>query len=70
MIDDALGQVLKNVSHAFARPDILDIKPSTALYDADATPEKRARMEATTAKTIGLETGVWLTGFQARASSD
>ncbi|VDB84510.1 unnamed protein product [Peniophora sp. CBMAI 1063] len=56
--------VLENVSHAFARPNILDIKLGTVLYDESATPEKRARMEETARKTTSLETGVRLTGFQ------
>ncbi|KZV68097.1 SAICAR synthase-like protein [Peniophora sp. CONT] len=56
--------VLENVSHAFARPNILDIKLGTVLYDEGATPEKRARMEETARKTTSAETGVRLTGFQ------
>ena len=61
--------MLENVSHAFARPNILDIKLGTVLYDASATPEKRARMEDTARKTTSLETGVRLTGFQVLVSS-
>ncbi|KAK0210148.1 SAICAR synthase-like protein [Desarmillaria ectypa] len=56
--------VLENLSHPFARPNILDIKLGTILYDEDASPEKVARMEKAARETTSLETGVRLTGFQ------
>ncbi|KAI0668333.1 SAICAR synthase-like protein [Trametes maxima] len=56
--------VLENLSYAFAKPNILDIKLGTVLYDDEATPEKRARMEKTARDTTSFETGVRLTGFQ------
>ncbi|KAI0781528.1 SAICAR synthase-like protein [Trametes elegans] len=56
--------VLENLSHSFARPNILDVKLGTVLYDDEAPPEKRARMEKTARETTSLETGVRLTGFQ------
>ena len=56
--------VLENLSHSFAKPNILDIKLGTILYDDGASPEKRARMEKTARETTSLETGVRLTGFQ------
>ncbi|KAK7677069.1 hypothetical protein QCA50_019967 [Cerrena zonata] len=46
------------------KPNILDIKLGTVLYDLDATPEKKARMEKTARETTSLETGIRLTGFQ------
>ncbi|EJF56298.1 SAICAR synthase-like protein [Dichomitus squalens LYAD-421 SS1] len=56
--------VLENLSHSFAKPNILDVKLGTVLYDDEASPEKRARMEKTARETTSLETGVRLTGFQ------
>lgn len=56
--------VLENLAHLFARPNILDIKLGTVLYDDDASPEKKARMEKTARETTSLTTGVRLTGFQ------
>ena len=56
--------VLENLSHSFKKPNISDIKLGTVLYDNDASPEKRARMEKTARETTSLETGVRLTGFQ------
>ncbi|EKM56120.1 uncharacterized protein PHACADRAFT_145233 [Phanerochaete carnosa HHB-10118-sp] len=56
--------VLENLSYGFAKPNILDIKLGTTLYDEDASDEKRARMEKKARETTSLETGVRLTGFQ------
>ena len=51
---------------AFVKPNILDIKLGTVLYDDGASAEKRARMEKTARETTSLATGVRLTGFQVR----
>ncbi|KAK0227780.1 SAICAR synthase-like protein [Armillaria fumosa] len=56
--------VLENLTYPFIRPNILDIKLGTVLYDEDAPPEKVVRMEKTARETTSLETGVRLTGFQ------
>ncbi|KAF9557757.1 SAICAR synthase-like protein [Agrocybe pediades] len=64
---DAEGKesiVLENLSYPFLKPNILDIKLGTVLYDDSASPEKVARMEKTAKETTSLETGVRLTGFQ------
>lgn len=54
----------------FQKPNLLDIKLGTVLYDEDATPEKRARMEKAAAETTSSETGIRITGFQVRDSCD
>lgn len=56
--------VLENLSHGFLKPNILDIKLGTVLYDETASPEKVERMLKTAKATTSLETGVMLTGFQ------
>ncbi|PCH38530.1 SAICAR synthase-like protein [Wolfiporia cocos MD-104 SS10] len=56
--------VLENLTYTFLKPNILDVKLGTVLYDEDATPEKRARMEKTARETTTSETGIRLTGFQ------
>lgn len=56
--------VLENLSKAFTKPNILDIKLGTALYDDDASEEKKQRMIKTAAETTSLETGIRMTGFQ------
>ncbi|OJT02013.1 Inositol polyphosphate multikinase [Trametes pubescens] len=66
---DTQSIVLENLSHRFVKPNILDIKLGTVLYDDEATPEKRARMEKTARDTTSFETGVRLTGFQVYDST-
>jgi len=56
--------VLENLSNAFSKPNILDIKLGTRLYDDEANEEKQARMIETAKATTSFETGVRLTGFQ------
>ncbi|KDQ59794.1 hypothetical protein JAAARDRAFT_33371, partial [Jaapia argillacea MUCL 33604] len=63
--EDKDSLVLENLSYAFLKPNILDIKLGTKLYDQfDAPPEKKAKMEKTAKHTTSGETGVRLTGFQ------
>ncbi|KAG8954015.1 hypothetical protein FRC04_000999 [Tulasnella sp. 424] len=56
--------VLRNVAYEFKKPNILDIKLGTALYDEDADETKKTRMIETARKTTSLESGVRLTGFK------
>lgn len=56
--------VLENLTYRFLRPNVLDIKLGTQLYDEDAPEEKKERMTAAAAKTTSGPTGVRLTGFQ------
>ncbi|PPQ91774.1 hypothetical protein CVT25_000418 [Psilocybe cyanescens] len=63
-LTQGLSLVLENVSYPFLKPNILDIKLGTVLYDETASEEKVARMLKTAKETTSLETGVRLTGFQ------
>jgi len=56
--------VLENLSHRFLKPNILDIKLGTRLYDDEASEAKKTRMIQTAKNTTSFETGVRLTGFQ------
>ncbi|KAH7105787.1 SAICAR synthase-like protein [Auriculariales sp. MPI-PUGE-AT-0066] len=56
--------VLENISVAFTKPAIIDIKLGTVLAEETASEEKRVRMEKTARETTSWETGVRLTGFQ------
>ncbi|TDL18525.1 SAICAR synthase-like protein [Rickenella mellea] len=56
--------VLENVSNSFLKPNVLDIKLGTKLYEDSASPEKIERMIRTARQTTSLETGVRMTGFQ------
>ena len=61
--------VLENLSFPFLKPNILDIKLGTVLYDEAASPEKVARMQKAARETTSLETGIRLTGFQVSSFS-
>ena len=56
--------MLQNVSASFKKPNILDVKLGTILYDDNADDVKRERMIQTAKSTTSFETGVRLTGFQ------
>jgi len=56
--------VIENVAHGFRKPNIIDIKLGTVLYDDDASPAKKERTEIKTRCTTSGETGIRLTGFQ------
>ncbi|KAG6811306.1 hypothetical protein H0H92_008063 [Tricholoma furcatifolium] len=59
----------QNVSYPFLKPNILDVKLGTVLYDETASPEKVERMINTAKNTTSLETGIRLTGFQVYDNS-
>jgi Inositol polyphosphate kinase len=54
------------MGYGFRKPNILDIKLGTVLYDEDAPPDKKERMQNTARRTTSGETGIRLTGFQVR----
>ncbi|KAH8999161.1 hypothetical protein EDB92DRAFT_1932562 [Lactarius akahatsu] len=56
--------VIENAAHGFLKPNILDIKLGTDLYEEDASPEKKERMQNTARRTTSGDTGIRLTGFQ------
>ena len=56
--------VIENAAHGFLKPNIIDIKLGTILWDEDALPAKKERMQNTARRTTSGETGVRLTGFQ------
>ncbi|ORY28800.1 hypothetical protein BCR39DRAFT_186916 [Naematelia encephala] len=56
--------VLENLAHDYTHPSILDVKLGTILYDIDAKPEKKERMEKQARETTIATTGLRLTGAQ------
>ncbi|KAF8888242.1 SAICAR synthase-like protein [Infundibulicybe gibba] len=56
--------VLENLSHSFSKPNILDVKLGTVLYDDYSLPERVARKKKAAKNCTTGETGVRLTGFQ------
>lgn len=56
--------MLENISFYFEKPNVMDMKLGTVLYDESASPEKKQRMIDTARETTSLETGVRLTGCE------
>lgn len=59
--------VLSNLTHAYSRPCIMDIKLGTVLYDAadpGVTQEKREKMERKARERSVAVTGAAITGYQ------
>lgn len=56
--------VLENLTYRFVRPNVLDIKLGTQLWDGEAGEEKRVRMDKVARDTTSGITGIRLTGFQ------
>lgn len=63
-LDVQLSLVIENAAHGFLKPNIIDIKLGTILWDEAAPPAKKERMVNTARRTTSGETGVRLTGFQ------
>lgn len=56
---------LEDLAANFDRANVMDIKLGTQLWDeADASPEKKERMEAAAKSTTSFETGARLTGWK------
>lgn len=60
--------VLENLTHRFVRPNVLDVKLGTQLYDEFATPAKQQRMRQAALDTTSATTGIRLTGFQVSST--
>lgn len=56
--------VLQNLSYAFTKPNIMDAKLGTVLYEPGATEEKKAKMKKQARETTIGSTGLRLTGCQ------
>lgn len=56
--------VLENLTQRFLKPNILDLKLGTVLYEEGEDEEKKARMIQKAKETTSFETGLGLTGFQ------
>lgn len=60
--------VLENLTFRFGRPNVLDVKLGTQLWDEDSSEEKQERMDKVSRATTSGSTGVRLTGFQVSYS--
>jgi len=56
--------VLENITNGFKKPNVLDLKLGAQLWDEDAKPEKRARLDAVSAKTTSGSLGFRIAGMR------
>jgi 1D-myo-inositol-tetrakisphosphate 5-kinase/inositol-polyphosphate multikinase len=63
-LDTDLHIVLENVSAGFKHPNILDLKLGARLWDEDAKPEKRARLDKVASETTSGSLGFRIAGMR------
>ena len=56
--------IIEDLLSGFQRPNVIDIKLGTQLWDEDSSKEKIQRMEKASRETTSFETGVRLTGWR------
>lgn len=56
--------IIEDLLSGFQRPNVIDIKLGTQLWDEDASQEKRQRMEKASRETTSFEAGIRLTGWR------
>ncbi|KAH8728749.1 inositol polyphosphate kinase-domain-containing protein [Phaeosphaeriaceae sp. PMI808] len=56
--------VLENITHGFKKPNILDLKLGSQLWDEASNPEKRARLDAVSAQTTSSSLGFRIAGMK------
>lgn len=63
-LDTYLHIVLENISAGFKQPNILDLKLGARLWDEDAKPEKRARLDKVAGETTSGSLGFRIAGMR------
>ncbi|TKA62473.1 hypothetical protein B0A49_07009 [Cryomyces minteri] len=63
-LDTQTAIVLENVASGFSRPNIMDLKLGARLWDEDAPPEKRARLDKIAAETTSSSLGFRVAGMR------
>lgn len=56
--------VLENLTHGFKKPNVLDLKLGAQLWDDNAKPEKRARLDKVSAETTSGSLGFRIAGMR------
>lgn len=56
--------VLSNVTYGFIKPCVVDVKLGAQLWDNDATPEKRARLDKVAQETTSVSLGFRIAGMK------
>ncbi len=63
-LDTGLSIVLENVTAGFKKPNVLDIKLGAQLWDENAKPEKRARLDKVASETTSKSLGFRIAGMK------
>ncbi|KAI9705480.1 MAG: hypothetical protein M1836_006235 [Candelina mexicana] len=63
-IDTGLSIVLENVAAGFSKPNVLDIKLGARLWDENAKPEKRQRLDKVASETTSKSLGFRIAGMK------
>ena len=63
-LDAEHGIVLENVCGGFVRPNVLDVKLGARLWDDDARPEKRQRLDKASMESTSHELGFRIAGMR------
>ncbi|PSN62152.1 inositol hexaphosphate kinase 3 [Corynespora cassiicola Philippines] len=63
-LDTELHIVLENITAGFKKPNVLDLKLGSQLWDEGAKPEKRARLDAVSASTTSGSLGFRVAGMR------
>lgn len=63
-LETELHIVLENITHGFKKPNVLDLKLGAQLWDDNAKPEKRARLDEVSAATTSGSLGFRIAGMR------
>ncbi|KAM5454798.1 hypothetical protein MaudCBS49596_002095 [Microsporum audouinii] len=66
-LDTGLSIVLENITDGFVRPNVLDVKLGARLWDDDAVPEKREKLDQVAAETTSGSLGFRIAGMKTWA---
>ncbi|EGD97580.1 arginine metabolism regulation protein III [Trichophyton tonsurans CBS 112818] len=63
-LDTGLSIVLENITDGFVRPNVLDVKLGARLWDDDAVPDKRKKLDQVSAETTSGSLGFRIAGMK------
>ncbi|KAF3483133.1 inositol polyphosphate multikinase [Arthroderma uncinatum] len=66
-LDTGLSIVLENITDGFVRPSVLDVKLGARLWDDDAVPDKRAKLDKVASETTSGSLGFRIAGMKTWA---
>ncbi|DAA72971.1 TPA_exp: Arginine metabolism regulation protein iii [Trichophyton benhamiae CBS 112371] len=69
-LDTGLSIVLENITDGFVRPNVLDVKLGARLWDDDAIPDKRKKLDQVSAETTSGSLGFRIAGMKTWVGGD